>query len=276
MLTVYTNTFARPDYVQLLAWALRATLREPYRFVVVVQPGGLRREWDAVAEVRDGAVLGYAAWREITKMIDGPSVILHDDCVPVLPWDRSVFPLPHCGRPGGHTLFYHDGTYRPPMPAMYATRIGDAAACPQAWPVDVCDAAAAAHAETMLDGIFLHLDKGTIAATDCPANEAKPRLVETIAAHLGIPTPEPLTAAERAVHPGRAFPARTEGSGPRRPSPGLGDMVAAGLSAVGITKERAAAVAAAVGVKDCGCAKRQAALNRLGERLGFGGGEGSS
>lgn len=51
--------------------------------------------------------------------------------------------------------------------------------------------------------------------------------------------------------------------------PGLGDMVAAGLSAVGITKARAQAVANAVGVKDCGCAKRQAALNRAGEALGL-------
>lgn len=50
---------------------------------------------------------------------------------------------------------------------------------------------------------------------------------------------------------------------------GLGDMVAAGLSAVGITKERAQAVASAVGVKDCGCDKRQARLNELGTRLGL-------
>lgn len=54
-----------------------------------------------------------------------------------------------------------------------------------------------------------------------------------------------------------------------KPPPGLGDMVASGLAAVGITKERAQAVANAVGVKDCGCAKRQAALNRLGEKLGL-------
>jgi len=52
-------------------------------------------------------------------------------------------------------------------------------------------------------------------------------------------------------------------------SHGLGDMVAAGLSAVGITKERAQAVASAVGVKDCGCRKRLAALNRLGEKIGL-------
>jgi hypothetical protein len=54
-----------------------------------------------------------------------------------------------------------------------------------------------------------------------------------------------------------------------RAKPGLGDMVAAGLDAIGVTKERVQAVASAVGVKDCGCAKRQAALNRLGEKLGL-------
>ena len=45
-------------------------------------------------------------------------------------------------------------------------------------------------------------------------------------------------------------------------SPGLGDRVADGLAAVGITKER---VSKLVG-KDCGCKKRQEALNRLGQR----------
>jgi len=51
---------------------------------------------------------------------------------------------------------------------------------------------------------------------------------------------------------------------------GLGDVVAAGLSAVGITKERVQAVANAVGIKDCGCAKRQAALTKLGRKFGIG------
>ena len=46
-----------------------------------------------------------------------------------------------------------------------------------------------------------------------------------------------------------------------RAKAGLGDMVADGLAAVGITKERVQAVAAKVGVKDCGCRKRQAAMN---------------
>ena len=48
--------------------------------------------------------------------------------------------------------------------------------------------------------------------------------------------------------------------------PGLGDMVAAGLSAVGITKERVSAVLG----RDCGCEGRQAAMNLLGRRFGIG------
>jgi hypothetical protein len=52
-----------------------------------------------------------------------------------------------------------------------------------------------------------------------------------------------------------------------RAKPGLGDMVAAGLSAVGITPER---VSKALGVKDCGCKKRQQRLNDIGRRIGIG------
>lgn len=46
---------------------------------------------------------------------------------------------------------------------------------------------------------------------------------------------------------------------------GLGDMVAAGLSAVGVTKER---VSAAIG-RPCNCPELQAWLNRVGEHLGL-------
>jgi hypothetical protein len=56
----------------------------------------------------------------------------------------------------------------------------------------------------------------------------------------------------------------------RNCSPGLGDRVASALSAVGITKDRAQAVANAVGVKDCGCRGRQEALNRIGYQIGIG------
>lgn len=48
------------------------------------------------------------------------------------------------------------------------------------------------------------------------------------------------------------------------PRKGLGDHVAAGLAAVGITKQR---VARLTGKKDCGCKKRQELLNKLGQKV---------
>jgi hypothetical protein len=48
--------------------------------------------------------------------------------------------------------------------------------------------------------------------------------------------------------------------------PGLGDMVAAGLSAIGITEER---VSKAIG-RPCGCSERAEKLNELGRRVGIG------
>jgi hypothetical protein len=50
---------------------------------------------------------------------------------------------------------------------------------------------------------------------------------------------------------------------------GLGDMVSDTLASVGITKDLAQAAASAVGVQDCGCNKRQAYLNKLGEKIGL-------
>ena len=47
---------------------------------------------------------------------------------------------------------------------------------------------------------------------------------------------------------------------------GLGDYVAKGLSAIGITKERVSKVLG----KPCGCAKRQKKLNELGRKFGIG------
>jgi len=57
-----------------------------------------------------------------------------------------------------------------------------------------------------------------------------------------------------------------------RAKPGLGDMVADGLAAVGITKERVQAVTG----RPCNCPERQAALNRLGQMVGLPPGRGAS
>lgn len=51
-----------------------------------------------------------------------------------------------------------------------------------------------------------------------------------------------------------------------RAKPGLGDMVKATLSAVGITEER---VSRAIG-RPCNCGKRAEKLNELGRRIGIG------
>ena len=51
-----------------------------------------------------------------------------------------------------------------------------------------------------------------------------------------------------------------------QPPPGLGDMVKAGLSAIGITEER---VSAAIG-RPCGCSERAEKLNELGRKIGIG------
>lgn len=53
---------------------------------------------------------------------------------------------------------------------------------------------------------------------------------------------------------------------PRTRKPGLGDMVSAGLAAVGITPERVSKVLG----RPCGCKERAAKLNAIGRKLGIG------
>jgi hypothetical protein len=63
-------------------------------------------------------------------------------------------------------------------------------------------------------------------------------------------------------------PLPPEGRGHKRQcNAGLGDIVAAGLEAVGVTKERVSAVLG----RPCACPQRQEALNQLGAKyLGIG------
>jgi hypothetical protein len=52
---------------------------------------------------------------------------------------------------------------------------------------------------------------------------------------------------------------------------GLGDMLAAGLHKVGITRQRYVRAKRAVGLKPkCGCGRRQRKLNELGRKIGIG------
>jgi len=89
----------------------------------------------------------------------------------------------------------------------------------------LCQYAAAANAE-QIDGIWVHIDKGSLQPT--PEREA-------LIAYLDN-------------------------------GPGLGDMVSAGLAAVGITPERVSHVLG----RPCKCKERAAKLNELGRRIGIG------
>lgn len=91
---------------------------------------------------------------------------------------------------------------------------------------------------------------GTVYELDLAAVMALPAAPEPPAADLSGYAA--LIAEAAAALPRAALPAR----------PGLGDMVASGLKAVGITKER---VSALVG-GPCGCPERQAALNQIGHK----------
>lgn len=68
----------------------------------------------------------------------------------------------------------------------------------------------------------------------------------------------------KAVKPEKGFV--LHGCKKRPVTKGLGDMVADGLSALGITEER---VSKLVG-GDCGCSKRKQLLNQLGRKIGIG------
>ena len=59
----------------------------------------------------------------------------------------------------------------------------------------------------------------------------------------------------------------------RRCRPGLGDLVAAGLEAVGITTARADRLASRLGLEGCGCAGRRDWLNRAAGKPGNPGNE---
>lgn len=208
MLTVYTSTYCRPDYVQLLAYALQRTLIEPYRFIVVVHPNGLKREWYGVDEIIDGVTSGYEAWKEVLEIMNGPSVIMHDDLVPVMPWSSASFSGSNVTRFSGQTLHYHANkidTMRVnhPTPSIKAKRINTLADCPDKWSSKLCKAAVDSKVEVMLNGIFLHIDKGTIFNPKTGINTTKTHLVEAIAEYLGCDVPSPLQPEELLIHPGR-------------------------------------------------------------------------
>ena len=205
MLTVWTSTYCRPDLVQLLAWALQATCNIDYQFYVVVHPGGLRREWDAVHNIINGTMVGPHAWLEAASMSKAGSVnlLLHDDCVPLRKW--TLPPLP-CGRRigpvgVGSTLVAWRGRLPQFNGTIEAPRADDHTT-PNWWPDDLRQAATEAQCEVLLNGEFLHLDRSTLNHPTAPYNIHKSRVVEAACRFLRIEIPMSLTTEELAIHPG--------------------------------------------------------------------------
>jgi len=204
MITIATNTFCRPDLVQLLADSLAVTLNEPYEFVVWVQPGGLKRLWRNVHKVIDGKMFGYRANIEVLLNTPPPFVYLHDDCIPVLPWTQEIFPKENCSRISEPTVAYYSKKYSPIVESIIpVTRVSTIENAPIKWG-KLRNLASECLVESLANGIFLHTDKGTMGSQNTfisklitPELITKKRLlVQEIASFLGFDAPDPLSSDE--------------------------------------------------------------------------------
>ena len=178
----------------------------------------------------------------VDRYASGPvRMFLEEDMLPVRPWSVDDYP--------GRLVAAQGNAHGQPWPALTIKRdAGEPATsivpqrfvreggCPDWLPAELCEPALRANAK-VLGQHFLHLDK--MYRKDVPEAAEKTALLELLRERYADAPPA---------------------------SPGLGDMVAAGLSAVGITKERVSKVLG----RPCNCGKRQEALNALGRRLGIG------
>jgi hypothetical protein len=236
--------------VQVLADALAVTAPQPYRFVVHVHAGGLKRQWSNVSEVVESPTQNMAVTQQVVGIRGGKHLLLHDDCFPMRPWQF----VPGMRRTdGGMTLITWEGRWQPATVPVDVRR-----GAADSWPQPIRALADKCHVESLQDGKWLHLDKSTLWHPQAAPNRRKDALIAAYCDYMGIQPHVPLTPAEAAAHPGALHGGEYKS--------GVGDMIAAGLSALGITKER---VSQMLG-KPCGCAERQASLNELGRKLGIG------
>ena len=237
-MNIVTATNGRPEIAEVWCLAVSATLTTPHEALVLwhgSQPACLCRtqEVPTVSPVIGLSVDAYAG---------GPvRMYLEEDMLPVRPWSVEDYP--------GRLVAAQGNQHGQPWPALTIKRdAGEPATsivpqrfvrdggCPDWLPADLCEPALRANAK-VLGQHFLHLDK--MYRQDVPEAAAKNELLELVRQRYAD-----------------AVPAKT----------GLGDMVAAGLAAVGITKERVSKVLG----KPCNCGARQQALNAIGRRLGIG------
>ena len=176
--------------------------------------------------------IGAAAY-VVKRYMPAAGVFIEPDIFPVRPWSIDDYPGDLRVLEGAPGRGWHGFTIarRPGQYELIRQRYVRDGGCPDWLPADLCEPALQANAK-VAGTHFLHLDK--MSRQVVPYADAKNKLLEMLR---------------------------------QRFRPGLGDYVAAGLSAVGITKDR---VSNAIG-KPCGCAKRQEALNEWGEKvLGIG------
>ena len=241
-MNILTATDWRPEVAEVWCAAVCATLTTPHHATVLwcsVEPrcGCEKRQIPQAGQsLALLAVDMYAA---------GPvRMFLEEDMIPVRPWSVDDYP--------GRLVAAQGNAHGQPWPALTIKRdIGEPATsivpqrfvrdggCPDWLPSELCKPALRANAK-VLGSHFLHLDK--MYRTNVPEAAEKNALLALLRERYADASPA---------------------------APGLGDMVSAGLAAVGITKERVQAVASKVGIRDCGCSKRQAALNRAGQYLGL-------
>lgn len=238
-MNVYTATERRPEIAEVWCRAIRATLTDHHNTVAAYQicpPSGCG---SVVAIHQAGAAAGPWVIRTLLPA-RGLRLYVEEDIIPVRTWSLADYQgeqLYAEGSPGNpwHAFYLGRGR-RGAAVTLVPQRFVRDGGCPDWLPADLCEPALRANAK-VLGEHFLHLDK--MYRANVPEAAEKNALLELL--------------RERYAD---APPART----------GLGDMVAAGLSAVGITPERVSALTG----KPCVCKQRQEALNALGRRLGIG------
>lgn len=237
-MNIVTATNGRPEIAEVWCAAVTATLTTPHASLVLWH--GRQPACACCTQEVTGVtpIMGMS----LDRYVGGPvRMWLEEDMIPVRAWSVDDYP--------GRLVAAQGNVHGQPWPALLIKRDeGEPASaivpqrfvrdggCPDWLPADLCEPALAANSK-VLGSHFLHLDK--MYATGVPEAAAKDELLELLRQRYADAPPA---------------------------SPGLGDMVAAGLSAVGITPERVSAV---IG-RPCGCKERQAKLNDIGRRFGIG------
>jgi hypothetical protein len=238
---IFTATDWRPELAEVWCAAVSATLSTPHQATVLWHSKEPSCECDKKFIAVSGANVSIMVMR-LQSPLAGVRMFLEEDMIPVRPWSVDDYP--------GRLVAAQGNTHGQPWPALTIMRDAGQPAttivpqrfvrdggCPDWLPADLCEPAIRANAK-VLGNHFLHLDK--MYRADVPEAAAKNELLDLLRLRFADAKP-----AKR----------------------GLGDIVSAGLSAIGITPER---VSKALGVKDCGCKGRAEALNALGRRLGIG------